>query len=62
MGVEPTAACSAQPATDFEDRGAHRDATTPTISVSKLVSATSAAAKQDLTVCLPLDRILGVLG
>jgi hypothetical protein len=29
MGVEPTAACSAQPATDFEDRGIHRDTTTP---------------------------------
>ncbi len=29
MGVEPTAACSAQPATGFEDRGAHRDTTTP---------------------------------
>jgi len=30
MGVEPTAACSAQPAADFEDRGAHRDTSTPT--------------------------------
>ena len=30
MGVEPTAACSAQPATNFEDWGAHRDTTTPT--------------------------------
>ena len=29
MGVEPTAACSAQPATNFEDWGAHRDTTTP---------------------------------
>ncbi len=29
MGVEPTAACSAQPATSFEDWGAHRDTTTP---------------------------------
>lgn len=25
MGVEPTAACSAQPATDFEDRALHRE-------------------------------------
>ena len=30
MGVEPTAACSAQPATSFEDWGAHRDTITPT--------------------------------
>jgi hypothetical protein len=29
MGVEPTAACSAQPATNFEDWGIHRDTTTP---------------------------------
>ncbi len=29
MGVEPTAACSAQPATDFEDRGIHQDTSTP---------------------------------
>ena len=30
MGVEPTAACSAQPATNFEGWGAHRDTITPT--------------------------------
>ena len=29
MGVEPTAACSAQPATGFEDQGIHQDTTTP---------------------------------
>jgi len=29
MGVEPTAARSARPATGFEDRGAHRDPATP---------------------------------
>ncbi len=29
MGVEPTAACSAQPATNFEDCGIHRDTSTP---------------------------------
>lgn len=29
MGVEPTAARSARPATSFEDWGAHRDTTTP---------------------------------
>jgi len=29
MGVEPTAARSVRPATDFEDRGAHRGPTTP---------------------------------
>lgn len=34
MGVEPTAACSAQPATSFEDWGAHRDTTTPTTSLT----------------------------
>jgi len=31
MGVEPTAACSAQPATNFEDWGIHRDTTIPLI-------------------------------
>jgi hypothetical protein len=30
MGVEPTAARSARPASDFEDRGSHRATTTPT--------------------------------
>ena len=34
MGVEPTAACSAQPATNFEDWGAHRDTITPTYKFS----------------------------
>jgi hypothetical protein len=29
MGVEPTRATSAAPLTGFEDRGAHRDSTTP---------------------------------
>jgi hypothetical protein len=29
MGVEPTAARSARPATGFEDRGSHRAPTTP---------------------------------
>ena len=29
MGVEPTRAGSAPPHTGFEDRGAHRDSTTP---------------------------------
>ena len=33
MGVEPTAARSARPATDFEDRGIHRDTTTPTADI-----------------------------
>jgi hypothetical protein len=31
MGVEPTAACSAQPATSFEDWGTHQGTTTPKI-------------------------------
>jgi hypothetical protein len=30
MGVEPTVATSVVPTTDFEDRGAHRDTSTPT--------------------------------
>lgn len=30
MGVEPTVACSAQPTTNFEDWGIHRDTNTPT--------------------------------
>lgn len=29
MGVEPTADAYAAPATGFEDRGAHRDTSTP---------------------------------
>jgi hypothetical protein len=29
MGVEPTAARSARPATGFEDQGTHQDTTTP---------------------------------
>ncbi len=35
MGVEPTAARSARPATDFEDRGTHRGTTTPLLVNSK---------------------------
>ena len=35
MGVEPTAACSAQPAANFEDWGAHRGTTTPTVKCSR---------------------------
>ena len=31
MGVEPTLAASAAPINGFEDRGAHRDSTTPTM-------------------------------
>ncbi len=30
MGVEPTGARCSRPPTDFEDRGAHRDTSTPT--------------------------------
>jgi len=33
MGVEPTAARSARPATGFEDRGSHRAPTTPTFAL-----------------------------
>jgi hypothetical protein len=31
MGVEPTAARSAQPAANFEDWGIHRNPSTPTV-------------------------------
>ena len=31
MGVEPTVATSVVPTTDFEDRGAHRDTSTPSM-------------------------------
>ena len=33
MGVEPTAARSARPATDFEDQGTHQGTTTPENSI-----------------------------
>jgi hypothetical protein len=33
VGVEPTAAGSAPPATDFEDQGAHRDTSPPIQSI-----------------------------
>lgn len=33
VGVEPTAAGSAPPATDFEDQGVHRDTSPPTLIV-----------------------------
>ena len=34
MGVEPTAARSARPATGFEDQGTHQGTTTPEISMN----------------------------
>ena len=34
MGVEPTAARSARPATGFEDQGTHRGTTTPSKQVT----------------------------
>ena len=34
MGVEPTGARCSRPPTDFEDRGAHRDTSTPTGTVT----------------------------
>lgn len=42
MGVEPTAARSARPATGFEDQGTHRGTTTPVIerSIFKIGSLT----------------------
>jgi hypothetical protein len=36
MGVEPTRAGSAPPHTGFEDRGAHRDSTTPVRIIHRL--------------------------
>ncbi len=36
MGVEPTAARSARPATSFEDWGAHRDTTTPNPTIAEV--------------------------
>ena len=49
MGVEPTAARSARPATGFEDQGTHRDTTTPmlinhTLPASKAVEFTKSTA------------------
>ncbi len=43
MGVEPTAARSARPATGFEDQGTHRDTTTP-ISKCRTLYAGKAAS------------------
>ena len=47
MGVEPTAACSVQPATGFEDREAHQDLYTP---------ATEYSARESL--CLDIRRTI----
>ena len=41
MGVEPTRAVSATPLNGFEDRGAHRDSTTPSLSISIVLIADS---------------------
>ena len=38
MGVEPTMAASAAPNNGFEDRGAHRDSTTPALLIRSLVT------------------------
>ena len=39
MGVEPTADIYAMPATDFEDRGAHRDTSTPLMKFAQILTA-----------------------
>ncbi len=52
MGVEPTAACSAQPATSVEDWGIHRDTTTPSKSLPR-----NLIWHENLTVSDALDRI-----
>jgi len=44
MGVEPTKAASAAPLNDFEDRGAHRDSSTPTDRIHLFARASSGAA------------------
>lgn len=36
MGVEPTAARAVRPAADFEDREAHRDSYTPTLTIAQV--------------------------
>ncbi|VAW43509.1 hypothetical protein MNBD_CHLOROFLEXI01-2728 [hydrothermal vent metagenome] len=46
MGVEPTAACSAQPTTNFEDWGAHRDTITPTNKFNPFKQIWKTARKQ----------------
>ena len=38
MGVEPTMAAFAAPINGFEDRGAHRDSTTPALLIRSLVT------------------------
>ena len=66
MGVEPTAACSAQPATGFEDQGTHRDTTTPVLDIQTLPSGLVISLPslpyltipvKGLTASFPLDRI-----
>jgi hypothetical protein len=49
MGVEPTAARSARPASGFEDRGSHRATTTPVRGQSYRVLP-RASSRLDLTV------------
>ncbi len=49
MGVEPTAARSARPASGFEDRGSHRATTTPVRGQSYRVPP-QASSQPDLTV------------
>ncbi len=45
MGVEPTADIYAMPATDFEDRGAHRDTSTPVMYFAQRIPARQALVK-----------------
>ena len=66
MGVEPTAARSARPATGFEDQGTHRDTTTPLLNDPALPSGKAdqlsslphlSVPVKGLTSGNPLDRI-----
>ena len=66
MGVEPTAARSARPATGFEDRGIHRDTTTPSTGhdynqCNLDWQPDNTPAGFNLTVTNPLDRITAAL-
>ena len=58
MGVEPTAARSARPASGFEDRGSHRATTTPVRGQSYRVQA-QASSTLDLTVQSQHDIFCG---
>jgi hypothetical protein len=59
MGVEPTAARSARPATDFEDRGTHRGTTTP-LSIILINDRTEASVAENNEFATELDRPVNI--